>query len=431
MSASFGNDRRPVGDATVTADSARQAPRGPLGRSGDWSRVAPDGTALLDILPDAAIIFRNSEILHINRQGATMLCASRRSDVVGRRIEELFVPMPDGLIASSSSLGSVARPVQETTILRMDGTLLEVEPCVGATWWQGGPATLLLLRDISDRRRTERALVTHIDELEQTLESSTAHFQEITGQLHAAKEAADAANRTKSEFLANMSHELRTPLNAIMGFSEIIQNEMFGHIDIPQYVEYARDIYGSGAHLLDIINDILDLSKVESGKFELVEENVAIEDVIFAVCNIVKGKADEKNLHIAPRLPGVMPELYADKRALKQMMLNLLSNAVKFTPKDGEVSIGAAVTPEGSVEISVSDSGIGIAPQDMDKVLAPFGQVDSDLAREHEGTGLGVPLVKAMIELHGGSLNIDSMPGEGSTVTLHFPPERSVDPRAA
>jgi signal transduction histidine kinase len=215
-----------------------------------------------------------------------------------------------------------------------------------------------------------------------------------------------------------------------MGFSEIIQNEMFGHIDIPQYVEYARDIYGSGAHLLDIINDILDLSKVESGKFDLIEENVAIEDVIFAVCNIVKGKADEKNLHIAPRLPGIMPALYADKRALKQMMLNLLSNAVKFTPKDGEVAISAAVAEDGAVEISVSDSGIGIAPHDMDKVMAPFGQVDSDLSREHEGTGLGVPLVKAMIELHGGTLIIDSTPGEGSTVTLRFPPQRSVDPRA-
>ena len=431
MTTPFGNDGQSVRVAAAIDGAAREQPLAQADKTGTDSVADPGGLALLDLLPDAAIIYRNSEILHVNQECVAMLRAGAMEEVKGRRIEELFVPMPNELATDPSSLGAVARPVQASTVLRVDGSLVEVEPFLGRTRWQGTAATLLLLRDVSERRKTERALVTHIDELEQTLESSTAHFQEITSQLHAAKEAADAASRTKSEFLANMSHELRTPLNAIMGFSEIIQNEMFGHIDIPQYVEYARDIYGSGAHLLDIINDILDLSKVEAGKFELIEEHVAIEEVVFAVCNIVKGKADEKNLHIAPRLPGVMPKLHADKRALKQMMLNLLSNAVKFTPKDGEVSISASVAPDGAVELSVSDSGIGIAPQDMDKVLAPFGQVDSALAREHEGTGLGVPLVKAMIELHGGTLDIDSAPGEGSTVTLRFPPDRSIKSQAA
>jgi signal transduction histidine kinase len=297
--------------------------------------------------------------------------------------------------------------------------------------WSGGACQILLLRDVTKRHQEERALQVHIDELEANLERSTAHYQEITRQLHEAKETADTASRTKSEFLANMSHELRTPLNAIMGFSEVIKNEMFGHIAIPQYVEYARDIFGSGSHLLDIINDILDLSKVEAGKFNLSEENVAIEEVVFAVCNIIKGKADEKNLHIAPRLPGIMPRLYADKRALKQMMLNLLSNAVKFTPEDGDVCISAKLEENGGVAIVISDSGIGIAEADMQKVMTPFGQVDSALAREHEGTGLGVPLVKAMIELHGGTLSIESTPGKGSVVTLRFPPERSIRSKAA
>ena len=206
---------------------------------------------------------------------------------------------------------------------------------------------------------------------------------------------------------------------------------MFGHIGVPQYVEYARDIYVSGSHLLDIINDILDLSKVGAGKFSLSEENVAIERGSVRGFQYHQGKADEKNLHIAPRLPGVMPRLFADKRALKQMLLNLLSNAVKFTPTDGAVCISARLEDNGGVAIAVTDSGIGVAEGDMQKVMTLFGQVDSALAREHQGTGLGVPLVKAIIELHGGTLTFDSTPGKGREVTLRFPLERSILSEAA
>lgn len=395
---------------------------------------APDqsgGFAILDLLPDAIFVFQEGQVRQTNQQCADMLGVGVSADVHGRRIEEIFVPVPNFTRHTELPVHGIARPVEGSTLLRLDGAMRDVDLHARGIDWGGAPATLIIVRDVTERRQTERALQGHIEKLENTLESSTNHYRQITRQLHEAKEAADTANRTKSEFLANMSHELRTPLNAIMGFSEVIKNEMFGHIAVPQYVEYARDIYGSGSHLLDIINDILDLSKVEAGKFDLTEENVAIEEVVFAVCNIVKGKADEKNLHIAPRLPGVMPRLYADKRALKQMMLNLLSNAVKFTPKDGEVSIAASLDDRGAVKITVTDSGIGIAPEDMDKVLSPFGQVDSDLAREHEGTGLGVPLVKAMIELHGGELLFQSAPGKGSVVTLRFPPERSVRSQAA
>jgi signal transduction histidine kinase len=367
----------------------------------------------------------------VNRPGELLLGAESPQSLCGARLDDFLIHRPQGLMEEPPADECGARPIGATTVLRRNGTMLQVELFRSLTDWQGGACTMLLMRDVSERHEAERALQRHIDELEANLERSTAHYREITRELHDAKETADTASRTKSEFLANMSHELRTPLNAIMGFSEVIKNEMFGHIAIPQYVEYARDIYSSGAHLLDIINDILDLSKVEAGKFMLSEENVAIEEVVFAVCNIIKGKADEKNLHIAPRLPGVMPRLHADKRALKQMMLNLLSNAVKFTPKDGDVCISARVEADGGVAIVISDSGIGIAEGDMDKVLAPFGQVDSDLAREHEGTGLGVPLVKAMVELHGGTLTYDSTPGVGSVVTLRFPPERSIRSAAA
>lgn len=391
----------------------------------------PNGQAILDVFPDAVVVFRDGAVIQVNQQTMSLLGAESSSEVLGRRIEEILVPIPDIFGDARGLDPGVVRPVESSSVLRLDGAMREVDLHACLQNWGDEAAIVLIARDVTERRETERALMVHIAELEQTLESSTSYYQKITQQLHDAKELADTANRTKSEFLANMSHELRTPLNAIMGFSEVIKNEMFGHIAVPQYVEYARDIYGSGSHLLDIINDILDLSKVESGKFDLTEENVAIEEVVFAVCNIVKGKADEKNLHIAPRLPGVMPRLYADKRALKQMMLNLLSNAVKFTPKDGEVRISASLANDGAVKIVVEDSGIGIAKKDMEKVLTPFGQVDSALAREHEGTGLGVPLVKAMIELHGGSLSFESILGEGSVVTLRFPPERSVHIQAA
>ena len=386
--------------------------------------------SLLDILPDAAVIYRDNEIVHVNRQCEKLLGVGLQM-LVGCRLEEFLIHKPQCLGKATPPPGGIAEPIGGSAVLRQDGTMLQVELFRATTDWPDGPSQMILLRDVTERHKTEQALQVTIDDLEANLESSTAHYREITRQLHSAKETADAASRTKSEFLANMSHELRTPLNAIMGFSEVIKNEMFGHIPIPQYVEYARDIFGSGSHLLDIINDILDLSKVEAGKFELSEENVAIEEVVFAVCNIIKGKADEKNLHIAPRLPGVMPRLYADKRALKQMMLNLLSNAVKFTPKDGDVCISASLEDDGSVAIAVSDSGIGVAEADMQKVMAPFGQVDSALAREHEGTGLGVPLVKAMVELHGGTLSFNSTPGIGSEVTLRFPPERSIHSQAA
>jgi signal transduction histidine kinase len=258
------------------------------------------------------------------------------------------------------------------------------------------------------------------------LEKSSARYAEITDQLQKAKEAADTANQTKSEFLANMSHELRTPLNAIMGFSEVIKDEMFGPVGLPQYVEYSRDIYNSGSHLLEIINDILDLSKVEAGKFELCEEEMCLDEIAFAVFNLVKGRAAERNIEVNVLVPRDLPLLYADKRAVKQMMLNLTSNAVKFTGEGGQITIAARIDDAGMLAVSIRDNGIGIAEEDLQKVLSPFGQVDSPLARDHQGTGLGLPLVKAMVELHGGALNIDSAPDAGATATLLLPQSRIV-----
>jgi PAS domain S-box-containing protein len=253
--------------------------------------------------------------------------------------------------------------------------------------------------DVTDRRRSEAVL-------------------------RRSQQAAELANRAKSEFLANMSHELRTPLNAIIGFSEVIAGEMYGPAGEPRYAEYARDIQRSGQHLLRIINDLLDLSKVESGKQELHETEIGLAELIAASIRLVQPRATAAGLTLAVEVPDGLPQLRADARLLKQLLINLLSNAVKFTPK-GSVSVRAGLH-DGAISIAVADTGIGMSAREIELALAPFGQVDSGLSRKHEGTGLGLPLARAFAELHGGQLEVLSTPGAGSTMTVRFPPERTL-----
>ena len=242
--------------------------------------------------------------------------------------------------------------------------------------------------------------------------------------LRVAKETAEHANRAKSEFLATMSHELRTPLNAVIGFSETMLNEMFGPLGDMRYRSYAKDIHDSGNHLLDIINDILDLSKAEAGKLELVEEIVDIRQVINAACTLIGMRAESAGLILVKRIPPRLPDLRADKRKVKQILLNLLSNAVKFTPAGGRIELFAAADAFSGVEITVQDTGIGITKEQIPQIVKPFVQVDSSLSRRHQGSGLGLPLAIAMMELHGGTLSIESDLGRGTKITINFGPER-------
>jgi signal transduction histidine kinase len=242
--------------------------------------------------------------------------------------------------------------------------------------------------------------------------------------LFQAKETAEIASRSKSEFLANISHELRTPLNAIIGFSEIMREQIFGPLGSPQYLEYTGDVLDSAHHLLEVINDILDIAKAEAGKLELAEDEVDIAHVVAAATRLVQERAQRNGIAIRSALAADLPHVHADERKLKQILLNLLTNAIKFTPPEGIIEVAARLSDAGDFLITVRDTGIGIAEEDIETALAPFGQVDSKLNRKYEGTGLGLPLCNAMAHLHGGELTIDSLVGKGTTVTIRLPAAR-------
>ena len=229
----------------------------------------------------------------------------------------------------------------------------------------------------------------------------------------------EVADRHKSEFLANMSHELRTPLNAIIGFSEVLLERMFGALNDKQ-AEYLDDILSSGRHLHSLINDILDLSKVEAGRMEL---DLAPFDLPLALDNaltLVRERAARHGIALDLSVDQRIDSLVGDERKIKQVLLNLLSNAVKFTPEGGRIAL-RAVLADGSVEISVGDTGVGIAPEDQEAIFEEFRQVGSDSARKHEGTGLGLTLAKKFVELHGGRIWVKSELGKGSTFTFTLP----------
>lgn len=276
--------------------------------------------------------------------------------------------------------------------------------------------------DITERKLFEQKLV-HTRE---DLERQSRNLEEMAQELSAACEEAEAANRAKSEFLANMSHELRTPLNAILGFSEVIASEAFGPVANETYLEYVENIHRSGQHLLALINDLLDISKVEAGERELNEEVILISEIVEECIVMVEDEARKGNLAIERDLVPHPSRLRADRRAAKQILVNLLSNAVKFTAEGGRISVVTFVDDDDGLCLRVADTGIGIAANDIPKALSPFGQVNSRVAKEVEGTGLGLPLAKGLAELHGGALDLQSKVGRGTTVTVRFPPSRIV-----
>jgi cell cycle sensor histidine kinase DivJ len=257
------------------------------------------------------------------------------------------------------------------------------------------PGIVAITRDISDRKAQEAELMRTRDE-------------------------AESASRAKTQFLANMSHELRTPLNAVIGFSEILNRELFGRLGEARYRDYARLIHESGEHLLNVVNGILDMSKIEAGKFRIVKEPFDVAPLIKSCCDIMRHAADQRSLSLIMDVASDIPELPADKRACKQMLLNVISNAIKFTDPGGWVRVSARATGD-DVEFTVSDNGIGIAEQDLPKLGNPFVQVNNSYDRSYDGAGLGLSVVKGLVRLHGGRLELASVLGQGTIATIILP----------
>ncbi len=243
--------------------------------------------------------------------------------------------------------------------------------------------------------------------------------------LRDAKVHSDLSSRAKSEFLANMSHELRTPLNAIIGFSEIIKNEVFGPVGRKEYYEYARDIYDSGKKLLNVINEILDVSRIEAGERQLNEGVIDLQKTVKTCLDLIAPKVQDSKLIVNNLVGPDAPRLIGESHAVKQMLMNLLSNSVKYTPDGGRITIGAEVDTAGSLRLSVTDTGIGLTEAEIEKALSAFGQVNgAEMSRAESGAGLGLTLVKSLVSLHGGALELFSQKGVGTTATLVFPPKR-------
>ena len=404
-----------------------------LQRAGEGAPSEPDADTLAPALErmvrattEAVVVIDVQQtIVHFNA-GAEHLFGCSAEAVIGHALDVLLPPA-----ARAAHAGHVRRCMAEGTAVRWmndrshvtglkaDGSTFEAEATILASELgaseprasQSGraPFCAVVLRDITERRRQEERLRESVAELKQ------------------ARYAADMANRAKSEFLATMSHELRTPINAVIGFAQIMHSELHGPLGSPRYLAYAQDIQDSAGHLLTLVNDVLDVSRIEAGHVVLMRERVAL-DGLFAACErLIAPRAEAKGIRLSIDPGQVSSELFVDPRFMKQALVNLLANAVKFTPGGGRVRLSAGQTCCGQVRLRVADSGIGIPPDQLQRIFEPFVQADGSLSRRFEGSGLGLMLVRSLAELHGGTVAIDSAPDAGTTAEIRLPASTLVE----
>jgi len=287
----------------------------------------------------------------------------------------------------------------ESQVRRRDGEPIDLAMSATTLEYRGESYILMVSHDITERKRQRQELIE-------------------------SKQAAELANRTKSEFLANISHELRTPLNAVIGFAELMNSEALGPLGNPQYLDYSGDILEAGRHLLSIINDILDLSKLEAGRLSVSLDRVYVTELMTSCSRLVAERARSAGLTLDIQCPEDDLEVIADPKRLKQPLLTLLANAIKFTPERGRVDMHAESTDSGMVRFTIADTGIGMSEEELQKALTPFGQIDSSLARRYDGAGLGLPLVLALVEMQQGRFELKSTPGTGTVATIEIPRPR-------
>ncbi|MEM7122819.1 MAG: PAS domain S-box protein [Pseudomonadota bacterium] len=364
---------------------------------------------LVRMLPDPVMLTEQERVTYVNKAFVDLIGVGETNDVIGRPITDVLEVAHQIGVDTNDSIrrflddAASAASLAQARLLRLDdqdGEPIDVEVAASRMPETHIARWVVVLRDITDRLR-------HEDEM------------------RTARDEAESANRAKSEFVANMSHELRTPLNAIIGFSDLMMNELFGKLGDPRYADYMVDIHDSGEHLLAVINDILDLSKVEAGQMELSEDIVGIEELTYGVARLMQARIDENGVTLDVDVPDNYPALLVDGRKIKQVLLNLLSNAVKFTSQMGTIVLRAELDPDGEILLSVIDDGIGMTEDEITLALEPFRQVDGSLSRRHEGTGLGLPLSRSLVELHGGELKIVSRRGEGTAITVVLPAWRA------
>lgn len=384
--------------------------------------VTPSADLIDPLVEPVFVVTRGGRIVQANRAAFDALGVPP-ANVLGRPLAEFVADAPEALDDLLRLAAGSTSPYPGSLHLRHADRPASPFRVYGSLLRSSAPRRerLLFLRCVmhDGSAGSHQLLTERLEELKRRLHEQYKRRLQV----EAARQTAEEASRSKSRFLAHMSHELRTPLNAILGFAEVIERELLGASGVPAYATYARYISESGRLLLSIINDMLDLSKIEAGRMDLHVEMLEAQDILERVSHLVKGFAHNIGVKFETRCETDGITFRADPQITIQMLVNLLTNAIKFTPKGGAVSARVRRDQDGCVQIAVSDTGIGMSSEKIAKALEPFGQIDSSLSRQFRGTGLGLPLTRSLIELHGGTMRVDSAPGQGTTVTLSFPIE--------